>query len=169
MTDVGEVEERLQIPPGRPGARRQPGVVAVGVHGLLVVGQAGVLGCSVGLVEPEVGSSERPLGEVDQRGMYAQPAEYALAREGGMLPTSGAGPAEPRTVLGPLEFLSRIGTRSAPAPGHLHRRGVIFLGGGEGQAQVRRCAVDLVAVDEAVEEHPPVVTPGLELGVCGEP
>ena len=54
---VGEVEERLEVPPRRLVRRRQPRVVPVGVHRLLVVGLAAVLRRRVDLVEPEVGRS----------------------------------------------------------------------------------------------------------------
>ena len=78
---VCHVEEPLEIPPRISSHRWKPGMVAVGVHGLLIVGHARVLGGGVDLVEADVAIGECPLGEVDDRRMDAQPVERSLSRE----------------------------------------------------------------------------------------
>ena len=86
---VGEVEERLEVPPGCDVPRREPRVVPVGVHGLLVVGLARVLRRRQRLVEPEIGRLQRAFGEVDDRRVHAQPVEGGEAGTG-TPPASGA-------------------------------------------------------------------------------
>jgi len=54
---------------------RKPRVVAVCVHGLLVVGQPGVLGAGLGLVETDINGAEGSFGEVDQGRVDAQAIE----------------------------------------------------------------------------------------------
>ena len=167
--DIGEEEEALDVVPGRPGERGEPRVVPVGVHGLFVVGEAGVLGRRLRLVDADVGRRQRALREVDDRRVHGETVErggagqWELARPAVLLGT------EARTVRRPrVDLVFGCGTAEPPL-GLALGVGVVRLGRREEAGQVGGDrGVDLVGRDEALEDDPAVVTPGFDLFVTRE-
>ena len=163
--DVGQIEETLQVPPGRLARRREPRVIAVEVDRLLVVGHAGVLGAGVGLVEADVVVVERPLCEIDDGGMHADPVEGTAAGKGEGGHPALLGGTEPGPFVGPDEsLLGLLGTASALLV-HALGVGLVLLGAREDLAQVVGQGVDLLGADEALEQDPALVAPRRHLGV----
>ena len=163
LGDVGEIEEPFEVPPGRLAPGREPGVVAVDVHGLLVVGDAGVLGTGLGLVQADVGAAECPLGEVDDGRVHDHPVERAGARKREDRHPPLLGRTEPRAVVGPDEDLLGLLRMPLPPFGHPLGVGMEVLGAREDLPEVLGQRVDLVGADEAVEEDPTVLAPGRRL------
>ncbi len=75
---------------------------------------------------------------------------------------------EPRTVIRPEVLLLRSDRAALPSFGHALRIGVVFLGARKEQLEIFARSVDLVRADQAVEQHPPVFAPGLDLSVSGQ-
>ena len=138
--DVGEIQETLHVPPRRPAHGRKPRVVPVGVHGLLVIGDAGVLGRHPGLIDADVDAVERPRPR-SPRSRGGRRAGSAPPSPGtGTRPPSGAGRVGSRGRRVARETRRRVpggraGARSPP-PG---RRGTRPAGGtGHGDPRWRR-------------------------------
>jgi hypothetical protein len=135
---------------------------------LLVVGDAGVLGAGVSLVEADVLVAERALGEVDDGGMDADPVERPAAREGEGRHPALLGGAEARPFLGPDEGLLRLLRTAPPLFVHALGVGVMLLGAREDAAQVVGQRIDLLGGDEPLEQDPPCLPPRRDLGVRGQ-
>ena len=169
FVDVGQIEERLDVPPRRFHARRQERVIAIGVHRLLEVRVARVLRADLRLVHAQVGRLERALHEVDDRRVHAQPAEVAAAVEREL--------AAEAVLLGPERGPGRrhLGIAAPELGGAASRRpvalgiGVELLRRRERVLEIGRRGIDLVGVDETVEQDPAVFPPRRDLVVASEP
>ena len=72
LVDVGQVQERLEVPEPGLHARREEGVVAVLVQGLLVVDRPRPLAPHRGLVDADVLVAERQASELDESRVHEQ-------------------------------------------------------------------------------------------------
>jgi hypothetical protein len=121
----------------------------------------------VGLVEAYVGRLEGTLGKVDDGVVDVEPVERPRAGEGeGPHPTLLIGP-EPRTLVGPDVVLPGFGRPALPPFGHALGIGVVLLRAGKEQPEILRCGIDLGRADEALEQHPTVLLPGLDFRIGG--
>jgi hypothetical protein len=90
-------------------------VVPVGVHGLLVVDDAGVLGRDRGLVNADIGRPESPLGEIDDSGVDDETIERtSTGKREQALPAVLLG-AETGAFIRPDEVIARCGWPAEPA------------------------------------------------------
>jgi hypothetical protein len=134
---------------------------------LLVVGDTRELGGGAGLVESDVHGTEGTLGKVHDGGMYAETVERPRTRKRELRVPAALLPPKPGTLLGPDELFLLIGLRTQPLVSGTLGIGVELLDGGIQKMEVVADPIDLLCAHQAVEEHPAMVSPGVDLGVSG--
>jgi len=146
------------VPPGRGADGRQPRVVPVGVHGLLVIGEALVLGRHRGLVQPEVGGAQGPGREIHDGRVDEQTVESPGPGKRELPDPAVLLVPETGTVRWPRELVDR-GRTSEASLGLPFGISVVLLGPRELQVKVVHSGVDLLSGDKTLQEDPPVFTP----------
>ena len=163
LGDVAHVEEPFEVPPRCSAYSGQPRMVLIGVHRLLVVGEAGVLGTRMNLVEAYVRGTERTLGEINHRRVDAYTVQASFTGERECLgPEMLLGP-EARALVGPDKILLRLRRPAFPPLCHAFRVRLVLVIGREDLLQVLVRRIDLFGGDEAVEQHPTIGLPALHL------
>ena len=165
VVDVGEIEERLEVPPRRAARCGEPRVVPIGVHRLLVVRLAGELGRGVRLVEAQLGGVERTLGKVDDRGMHAQPVERARSGKREVALPHVLFRTKAGTPLGPRVRGARRWRPAQPAFALAGGVGVVLLRRRVRLGEVGDGRVDLVGRNETLDQNPAVVAPRRDIVV----